>query len=110
MTHHFSRGAASRRPLSLVLIPFVALACSRAPRPETIASAAGAEVELVVAATTDIHGRLRSWDYYANTPEPQRGLTRIATIVVSLRVANPGRVLLYDAGDLLQRRRAPQRS
>ena len=59
-------------------------------------------MELVVAATTDTHGRLRSWDYYANAAEPQRGLTRIATIVDSLRVANPGRVLLFDAGDLLQ--------
>ena len=56
----------------------------------------------MVAATTDTHGRLRSWDYYANSPEPQRGLTRIATIVDSLRAAKPGRVLLFDAGDLLQ--------
>ena len=106
MTHHFSLGAASRHALCLVL----ALGCSRAVRPgETAApgrsageTSGGAEIEFVVAATTDTHGRLRSWDYYANTPEPQRGLTRIATIVDSLRVANPGHVLLFDAGDLLQ--------
>ena len=102
MTHHSPRGAASRRALSLALVLFVALACSRAPRPETAASATVADVELVIAATTDTHGRLRSWDYYANSPEPQRGLTRLATIVDSLRAANPGRVLLFDAGDLLQ--------
>src|SRR3982751_1288783 len=109
MTHHSSLGAASRRAPSAAVVLLVALACSRAVRPTETAALAkssavtsGAEVELVVAATTDTHGRLRSWDYYANNPEPQRGLTRIATIVDSLRAANPGRVLLVDSGDLLQ--------
>ena len=74
------------------------LTLNAAPEP----FADSAELDLVVAATTDTHGRLRSWDYYANAPEPQRGLTRIATIVDSLRRANPGRVVLVDAGDLLQ--------
>jgi 2',3'-cyclic-nucleotide 2'-phosphodiesterase / 3'-nucleotidase / 5'-nucleotidase len=59
-------------------------------------------VDLVVVATTDIHGRLRGWDYYTNAPDGARGLTRAATIVDSVRVAHPGRVLLVDAGDLLQ--------
>lgn len=60
------------------------------------------DVELLVAATTDVHGRLRAWDYYAGREEPDRGLTRIAAIVDSLRRAAPGRVVLVDAGDLLQ--------
>lgn len=59
-------------------------------------------VELKLAATTDVHGRLRAWDYYANAEDPARGLARVATIVDSLRRAAPGRVLLVDAGDLLQ--------
>ncbi|MFL5623202.1 MAG: 5'-nucleotidase C-terminal domain-containing protein [Gemmatimonadaceae bacterium] len=59
-------------------------------------------VDLVIATTTDVHGRLRAWDYYANTAEAVRGLTRAATIVDSVRAANPGRVILLDAGDLLQ--------
>jgi 2',3'-cyclic-nucleotide 2'-phosphodiesterase (5'-nucleotidase family) len=59
-------------------------------------------VHLVVAATTDVHGRLRAWDYYANGEEATRGLARAATIVDSVRAANPGRVILLDAGDLLQ--------
>jgi 2',3'-cyclic-nucleotide 2'-phosphodiesterase (5'-nucleotidase family) len=57
---------------------------------------------LLVAATTDVHGRLRGYDYYENAVDPIRGLTRAATIVDSLRTANPGRVILVDAGDLLQ--------
>jgi 2',3'-cyclic-nucleotide 2'-phosphodiesterase (5'-nucleotidase family) len=59
-------------------------------------------IDLVIATTTDVHGRLRAWDYYANRAEAVRGLTRAATIVDSVRAANPGRVILLDAGDLLQ--------
>jgi 2',3'-cyclic-nucleotide 2'-phosphodiesterase (5'-nucleotidase family) len=57
---------------------------------------------LVVVTTTDVHGRLRGWDYELNRPDAIRGLTRAATVVDSIRDANPGRVLLLDAGDLLQ--------
>ena len=42
------------------------------------------------------------WDYYANRPDTARGLARAATIVDSLRAAAPGRVVLVDAGDMLQ--------
>lgn len=57
--------------------------------------------DLVVTATTDVHGRLRGWDYYANAADPARSLAGAATIVDSVRTANPGRVLLLDGGDLL---------
>jgi 2',3'-cyclic-nucleotide 2'-phosphodiesterase (5'-nucleotidase family) len=64
-----------------------------------------AAIEIVLAATTDVHGRLRGWDYYQSDPskavEP-RGLARAATIVDSVRAAHPGGVVLVDAGDLLQ--------
>lgn len=59
-------------------------------------------VDLIVAGTTDVHGWLRGWDYFANRPDTTRGLSRVATIADSVRAANPGRVLLVDAGDLLQ--------
>ncbi len=64
--------------------------------------AQGIPVDLVVAATTDVHGRLRAWDYFADTAETTRGLARLATAVDSVRRANPGRVILLDGGDLLQ--------
>src|SRR5471030_2563647 len=59
-------------------------------------------VDLVVAATTDVHGYLRGWDYYANAPDTLRGLTRAATIVDSLRRASSVLPVLVDAGDILQ--------
>ncbi|MDP1889272.1 MAG: 5'-nucleotidase C-terminal domain-containing protein [Gemmatimonadaceae bacterium] len=64
--------------------------------------AQGIPVDLVVAATSDVHGRLRAWDYFADTAESTRGLARLATAVDSLRAAHPGRVILLDGGDLLQ--------
>ncbi|MEO6528162.1 MAG: 5'-nucleotidase C-terminal domain-containing protein [Gemmatimonadaceae bacterium] len=59
-------------------------------------------LDLIVAATTDVHGRLRGWNYETNVADSVRGLSRAATIVDSLRTAAPGRVVLLDAGDLMQ--------
>jgi 2',3'-cyclic-nucleotide 2'-phosphodiesterase (5'-nucleotidase family) len=59
-------------------------------------------VTLVVAATTDVHGRIRGWDYYANAADPARSLAGAATIIDSVRAANPGGVLLLEGGDILQ--------
>jgi 2',3'-cyclic-nucleotide 2'-phosphodiesterase (5'-nucleotidase family) len=73
-------------------------ACAGNPRPGGSAQS----VDLVVAATTDVHGRLTGWDYYAGRADSARGLSRAATIVDSVRSANPDRVVLVDAGDMLQ--------
>ena len=56
---------------------------------------------LVIVATTDVHGRVRGWDYVRDV-ETQGGLTRAGTILEALRTQYPGRVVLVDAGDLLQ--------
>jgi 2',3'-cyclic-nucleotide 2'-phosphodiesterase (5'-nucleotidase family) len=83
------------RALNFVLL--LTLACAPAQL-----SRSTEPVDLVIATTTDVHGRLRAWDYYANQVDAVRGLSRAATIVDSVRAANPGRVILLDAGDLLQ--------
>jgi 2',3'-cyclic-nucleotide 2'-phosphodiesterase (5'-nucleotidase family) len=111
MMHLFSLGALSRRVV-LVAVVVMGTGCAPLETPRLMyrskhltashSSSEAAEIELVVAATTDTHGRLRSWDYYAGAAEPQRGLTRLATVVDSVRLVNPGRVVLVDAGDLLQ--------
>ncbi|MFN8571143.1 MAG: 5'-nucleotidase C-terminal domain-containing protein [Gemmatimonadaceae bacterium] len=75
--------------------PAVAMAQGTAPKE-------GEERRIVVAATTDVHGRIRGWDYYGAVPDSTRGLSRAATIVDSVRQANPQRVVLVDAGDFLQ--------
>ena len=73
--------------------------CASAAGTGSGASGNGAPFDLVVLSTTDIHGRLRGWDYYADSAESSRGLARAATVVDSVRTANPGRVLLLDAGE-----------
>jgi len=62
----------------------------------------GASVSLRIVATTDVHGHVRGWNYYESRVDPDRGLTRAATIVDSIRDANRNRVILVDAGDMLQ--------
>jgi len=64
--------------------------------------AAQQRVTLKIAATTDVHGRLRGWDYGSGRVDSTRGLARAATIIDSLRRSARNRVILVDAGDLLQ--------
>ena len=63
---------------------------------------AQSQTEVLIAATTDVHGRLRGWDYYANAADPGHSLAAAATIVDSLRRANPDGVVLVEGGDILQ--------
>ena len=56
---------------------------------------------VVLVATTDVHGRATAWDYLAERAAPG-GLTRVATVVDSLRRRYPGQVVVLDAGDMLQ--------
>jgi 2',3'-cyclic-nucleotide 2'-phosphodiesterase / 3'-nucleotidase / 5'-nucleotidase len=81
----------------VTLMVLIAACSSGSPAP-----APSVAVDLVIAATTDVHGRLRAWDYYSNTPDSAHSLASAATVVDSVRAANPGRVILVDAGDLLQ--------
>src|SRR3954471_9183328 len=87
----------NRIPLALAALSLAGCASAA-----TNGGSGGDTFDLVVAATTDVHGRLRGWNYETNRADPARGLTRAATIVDSLRAAAPGRVVLIDAGDLLQ--------
>jgi 2',3'-cyclic-nucleotide 2'-phosphodiesterase/3'-nucleotidase len=63
---------------------------------------ANVPVDIVIAATSDVHGYVRGWDYYASAPDTLRGLTRAATIVDSLRRVSRIWPVLVDAGDFIQ--------
>ena len=84
------------------LLVFSLAGCVPAAGTGTQPRGSSAPFDLVVISTTDVHGRVRGWDYYADSAEAGRGLSRAATIVDSVRAANPGRTLLVDAGDLIQ--------
>lgn len=89
--------------LKTLLAAFAAVGACTPPSAQTAGgSSSGGPFDLIVLSTTDVHGRIRAWDYYGDSAESARGLARAATIVDSIRAANPGKVLLLDAGDLLQ--------
>src|SRR6478736_1252777 len=100
------------RTFSTAAVALLAAACAHPASSAPRAEAAPSGVDLVVAATTDIHGRVRGWNYDTDRPDPAVGLARAATIVDSLRHACPGQVIprdaaagcvvLIDAGDITQ--------
>ncbi|MCL5040567.1 MAG: bifunctional 2',3'-cyclic-nucleotide 2'-phosphodiesterase/3'-nucleotidase, partial [Firmicutes bacterium] len=56
--------------------------------------------DLVIMATTDIHGTIYPWDYYKNAPA-EYGLAKVATLAKQIRAQYPN-ALLLDNGDLIQ--------
>jgi 2',3'-cyclic-nucleotide 2'-phosphodiesterase (5'-nucleotidase family) len=56
---------------------------------------------IVVMSTTDLHGWVLPWDYYADRPEPRYAMAKVATLVDSVR-ARHAHTLLLDAGDWFQ--------
>jgi 2',3'-cyclic-nucleotide 2'-phosphodiesterase/3'-nucleotidase len=80
----------------------LAVLAAAAPAAAGAQAAAPDTLDLIVAATTDTHGRLRGWDYFAARPDSAYSLARAATVVDSLRRTAPDRVVTVDAGDLLQ--------
>jgi 2',3'-cyclic-nucleotide 2'-phosphodiesterase/3'-nucleotidase len=58
------------------------------------------EVTVRVLATTDLHGNIYPYDYYAARTAP-RGLAKIATLIAQERAANPNNMLI-DCGDTIQ--------
>jgi 2',3'-cyclic-nucleotide 2'-phosphodiesterase (5'-nucleotidase family) len=56
---------------------------------------------LVIMSTTDVHGWVLPWDYYADSPEERYGLAKAATIIDSIRNVNDYTIVL-DNGDWLQ--------
>ena len=61
----------------------------------------GKEVKIVFLETSDIHGRLFSYDYAIDEQKDNNGLTRVATILKQQRKENKN-VIVIDNGDLLQ--------
>src|SRR5436190_5905795 len=55
---------------------------------------------VTIIATTDLHGYILPFDYYANRPA-NRGLAKAATIIRRLRKEDP-HALLIDCGDTIQ--------
>jgi 2',3'-cyclic-nucleotide 2'-phosphodiesterase (5'-nucleotidase family) len=66
----------------------------------TACSPSERETSITIIGTTDVHGYLLPYDYATDEPI-QHSLAQVATLIDSVRRANPN-VILVDSGDLLQ--------
>ncbi|MBI4467736.1 MAG: bifunctional metallophosphatase/5'-nucleotidase [Acidobacteria bacterium] len=60
----------------------------------------GARVTITILGTTDLHGHIYPFDYYADRPA-NRGLAKAYTIIKEIRRTQPN-TLLIDSGDTIQ--------
>ena len=94
-----------RRLRAASLLAVVALGAATAA-PAATADTLDDGVELTLVSTTDTHGHVYNWDYFANAPyegEDTLGLTRVATEVDRLRAEKgDDSVLVFDNGDAIQ--------
>ncbi|MGH7477564.1 MAG: bifunctional metallophosphatase/5'-nucleotidase, partial [Longimicrobiales bacterium] len=99
-------GLGPRRPMLVALAAGLLASCAPAAGPADPVLTPplrdpGATERLVLLSTTDVHGWLLGHDYYTGA-ETGHGLAHLAPLIDSVRAANPGRVYLFDSGDLLQ--------
>ena len=84
--------------LALTLIVTGPVAAAAAPTEES--------GELTLLATTDVHGHVLNWDYFANAPYPEGeelGMSRASTLIKGVKEdKDEDSVLLVDNGDTIQ--------
>jgi len=92
-----------RTTVSTVAIAGIGLALAL---PAASAQAAPGDLELTLMATTDTHGHVNNWDYFANAEYSAAGtlgLSRVATVVDEVRAEKGAEsVVVLDNGDAIQ--------
>jgi hypothetical protein len=88
--------------VSILVLHVASLA--RSERKATQAQARGA-VHLTLLSTTDTHGHIEPWDYYANKPA-NLGVAKIATLVKQERAKAPDALLCSIAATRSRARRS----
>jgi 2',3'-cyclic-nucleotide 2'-phosphodiesterase/3'-nucleotidase len=89
-----TRAAFSIVSVAAVLTLAKISAARRAPTPKPDS------VSITFLGTTDLHGRIEPWDYFADKPA-DLGLIKLATLIKKARVDAPD-ALLVDSGDMIQ--------
>ncbi|WP_159794769.1 bifunctional metallophosphatase/5'-nucleotidase [Puerhibacterium puerhi] len=98
-----TRSTAAVTAALLVASGAAALPAAAAPPPK-----ASDTLDLTMLATTDLHGRVASWDYfrdapYADTAGDRVGLASVASVVDDVRAeVGDDRLLVVDNGDAIQ--------
>lgn len=87
---------------TLFLIALVNLTGCGTTEPQMEADAVSPDTSsVVIMGTADLHGYVRAWDYYRDEGGLDNSMSRVATLVDSVRDHHPD-ALLLDAGDWLQ--------
>lgn len=99
--------ASSTLALTLIVTgPAAASAAGLGDGTPTGDAQAAASGELSLLATTDVHGHVLNWDYFANKPFPggeELGMSRASTLIKGVREEKGAdSVLLVDNGDTIQ--------
>ena len=88
------------RPKLPAALAALALLCFTSERFFSYAQSTANHVTITLLSTTDIHGHVEPWDYYANKTA-ELGLAKIATLIKQARGEAP-HALLLDCGDTIQ--------
>lgn len=88
------------RPKLLTAVAALAFLCFTGQRFLSCAHSTPDHVTITLLSTTDIHGHIEPWDYYANK-SADLGLAKIATLIKRARAEAP-HALLLDCGDTIQ--------
>lgn len=67
----------------------------------TVNAATSDETTITILSTTDLHGRIYSYDYAIDSEDKDAGLAKLTTLIKQERAANPNS-LLVDCGDTIQ--------
>jgi len=84
-------------PKPKILLALLLASCLAVPALGVHAQANPSSVTITLLTTTDSHGHIEPWDYYANKPA-DLGMAKIATLVNQQRAQAPD-ALLLDCGD-----------
>lgn len=90
-----------RRQLVLLLGALSLSACAVQTDTQDSDTTEGTTVELRLIETTDLHGHIYGFDYFANQPTTEYGLAHTAALIAEARAQQPNH-LLIDNGDLIQ--------
>ena len=91
-------------PAALAAVLALLLAAPVAAQPKNDRAIQNHTVQIALMATTDVHGRVLSWDYLKDEAySPGRGLARISSLVDEVREEHGAeQTLLFDIGDMIQ--------
>ncbi len=87
--------------VAILTLGLVILSCSSTPKVSYATPFEGAQVEVTLLSSTDLHAHILSYDYFQDKEDGSLGLASVATAILQEQERNPNN-LLFDSGDTIQ--------